>query len=242
MPPIPTLEELSRYRPFQNRVMVRVDTAPERTAGGLYIPEEYIRTPFTADVLAIGNGYKAQDGEAPLELAVAVGDRALVGKWTLLAHEAFSRKIFFLPDQLMLAKITGPNPLGDPLADVEPLGSRMLIEILEEEAPSSIIVAPETRTRVNKPRFVRVLKVGPGGWEPARAEYTDGIVREWRRRREPMEFAAGDLAVLQKWVISYDEERDEWRVGDGNTSFVFPGERYMLVDTRHLVGDVAFDQ
>ena len=45
--------------------------------------------------------------------------------------------------------------------DLQPLGDRLIVEVLEEETTASGIVLPDTAKE--KPQRGRVLAVGPGG-------------------------------------------------------------------------------
>ena len=68
-------------RPLHDRVLVRRVEAEEKTAGGIIIPDSAKEKPAEGEVVAVGNGSKAEDGKVtPLD--VKVGDRVLFGKWS----------------------------------------------------------------------------------------------------------------------------------------------------------------
>ena len=70
--------------------------------------------------------------------------------------------------------------------DLQPLGDRLIVEALEEEATtSSGIVLPDTAKE--KPQRGRVLAVGPG----ARAESTGELI--------PLDVAVGDEIIFSKY-------------------------------------------
>jgi chaperonin GroES len=70
--------------------------------------------------------------------------------------------------------------------DLQPLGDRLLIEVLEEEETTgSGIVLPDTARE--KPQRGRVLSVGPG----ERSEHTGELI--------PMEVAVGDEIIFSKY-------------------------------------------
>ena len=70
--------------------------------------------------------------------------------------------------------------------DLQPLGDRLIVEVLEEEeATASGIVLPDTARE--KPQRGRVLAVGPG----ARAESTGEVI--------PMDLAEGDEIIFSKY-------------------------------------------
>ena len=69
------------FRPLHDRVLVRRIEAEEKTAGGIIIPDSAKEKPSEGEVVAVGNGSKAEDGTVtPLD--VKAGDRVLFGKWS----------------------------------------------------------------------------------------------------------------------------------------------------------------
>jgi len=69
------------FRPLHDRVLVRRIEAEEKTAGGIIIPDSAQEKPSEGEVVAVGNGSKAEDGSVtPLD--VKAGDRVLFGKWS----------------------------------------------------------------------------------------------------------------------------------------------------------------
>ncbi|WP_159586127.1 co-chaperone GroES [Chelativorans xinjiangense] len=69
------------FRPLHDRLVVRRIEAEEKTAGGVIIPDTAKEKPQEGEVLAVGPGARADNGElVPLE--VKVGDRILFGKWS----------------------------------------------------------------------------------------------------------------------------------------------------------------
>lgn len=69
------------FRPLHDRVLVRRIEADQKTAGGIIIPDSAQEKPSEGEIVAVGNGAKADDGTVtPLD--VAAGDRVLFGKWS----------------------------------------------------------------------------------------------------------------------------------------------------------------
>jgi len=69
------------FRPLHDRVLVRRLEAEEKTAGGIIIPDSAKEKPSEGEIVAVGNGSKAEDGTVtPLD--VKAGDRVLFGKWS----------------------------------------------------------------------------------------------------------------------------------------------------------------
>ena len=72
---------MSSIRPLGERVIVKPSPSEEKTAGGLYIPETAKEKPQKGDVIAVGPGRKADDGQR-LPMEVKVGDKVLYGKYS----------------------------------------------------------------------------------------------------------------------------------------------------------------
>lgn len=70
-----------KFRPLQDRVLVRRIEQDEKTAGGIIIPDTAKEKPMEGEVVAAGPGSRGDDGQLhPLD--VKVGDRVLFGKWS----------------------------------------------------------------------------------------------------------------------------------------------------------------
>ena len=69
------------FRPLHDRVLVRRIEAAEKSAGGIIIPDTAKEKPQEGEVVATGNGARAEDGTiTPLD--VKAGDKILFGKWS----------------------------------------------------------------------------------------------------------------------------------------------------------------
>jgi chaperonin GroES len=70
-----------KFRPLQDRVVVRRIEETAKTASGILIPDTAREKPMEGEILAVGPGTRAEDGRLqPLELKP--GDRVLFGKWS----------------------------------------------------------------------------------------------------------------------------------------------------------------
>jgi chaperonin GroES len=68
------------FKPLYDRIAVEPIEQEEKTAGGIYIPDTAKEKPMQGKVVAIGEGYRAENGNiSPLK--VKVGDTVLYGKW-----------------------------------------------------------------------------------------------------------------------------------------------------------------
>ena len=70
-----------KFRPLQDRVVIRRVEQEEKTAGGILIPDTAKEKPMEGEVIAVGPGARSEDGKIhPLD--VKIGDRVLFGKWS----------------------------------------------------------------------------------------------------------------------------------------------------------------
>ena len=70
-----------KFRPLQDRVVVRRVEEDTKTAGGIIIPDTAKEKPMQGEVLAVGPGVRNEDGDL-IALDVKPGDRILFGKWS----------------------------------------------------------------------------------------------------------------------------------------------------------------
>ena len=70
-----------KFRPLQDRVLVRRIEQEGKPAGGIIIPDTAKEKPQEGEVIAVGSGVRGEDGKIhPLD--VKAGDRILFGKWS----------------------------------------------------------------------------------------------------------------------------------------------------------------
>jgi len=70
-----------KFRPLQDRVLIRRIEEEEKTRGGIIIPDTAKEKPMEGEVIAAGPGSRDDDGKLhPVD--VKVGDRVLFGKWS----------------------------------------------------------------------------------------------------------------------------------------------------------------
>ncbi|SFO11829.1 chaperonin GroES [Cohaesibacter marisflavi] len=70
-----------KFRPLNDRVVVRRVESEEKTAGGIIIPDTAKEKPSEGEVVAVGAGaYNSNGTLVPCECKA--GDRVLFGKWS----------------------------------------------------------------------------------------------------------------------------------------------------------------
>ncbi|MFE8871749.1 co-chaperone GroES [Acetobacter persici] len=72
---------MSKFRPLQDRVVLRRITPADKTAGGIIIPDTAKEKPVEAVVVAVGPGPRDERGQV-VPLSVRAGDHVLFGKWS----------------------------------------------------------------------------------------------------------------------------------------------------------------
>ncbi|HHE31220.1 MAG TPA: co-chaperone GroES [Chlorobaculum parvum] len=68
-------------KPLADRVIVKPAEAEEKTKGGLYIPDTGKEKPQYGEVVAVGEGKVADNGQV-VAMQVKVGDKVLYGKYS----------------------------------------------------------------------------------------------------------------------------------------------------------------
>ena len=91
-------------RPLDDRVVVEPMAAEETTAGGIVLPDAAQEKPQRGTVVAVGPGKLLDSGERG-ELAVAVGDEVIFGKYGGTDIEVDGVDVKILRESDILAKV-----------------------------------------------------------------------------------------------------------------------------------------
>jgi chaperonin GroES len=67
-------------RPLHDRIIVKRVTEAEQKSGSIIIPDSAKEKPQQAEVIAVGNGRRQENGDV-IALDVKAGDKILVGKY-----------------------------------------------------------------------------------------------------------------------------------------------------------------
>ena len=71
----------TKFTPLHDRILVRRIEEGETTRGGIIIPDSAKEKPQEAEVIAVGNGKKTEEGKI-IPLDVKVGEHILLGKYS----------------------------------------------------------------------------------------------------------------------------------------------------------------
>ncbi len=70
-----------KFRPLQDRVLIKALESEEKTKGGIIIPDTAKEKPSQGKVIAVGPGARDESGKL-IPMGVKVGDKVLYGKWS----------------------------------------------------------------------------------------------------------------------------------------------------------------
>ncbi len=94
------------FRPLHDRVLVEPLDAEEKSAGGIIIPDTAQEKPMEGKIVAVGNGYKDDDGKiTPLD--VKAGDTVLYGKFAGTEVRIDGKDLLIVKESDILAVIEG---------------------------------------------------------------------------------------------------------------------------------------
>jgi chaperonin GroES len=93
-----------KIRPMDDRVIVEVLEAEEKTAGGIVLPDTAKEKPQRGQVVAVGPGRLLDSGERA-EMSVAVGDEVIYGKYGGTDIEVNGEEVKILRESDILAKV-----------------------------------------------------------------------------------------------------------------------------------------
>ena len=97
-----------KFRPLQDRVLIRRIAQEEKTTDGIIIPDTAQEKPMEGEVIAAGPGARAEDGSIrPLD--VKAGDRVLFGKWSGTEIKIDGEELMIMKESDLLGIITGKS-------------------------------------------------------------------------------------------------------------------------------------
>jgi chaperonin GroES len=75
------MEEIMKFRPLYDKLLIKRVEQQQKTSGGIIIPETSQEKPLEGEVIAVGHGSLLENGQIrPLE--VKKGDKVLFAKWS----------------------------------------------------------------------------------------------------------------------------------------------------------------
>lgn len=102
-------EELARVQPLGENLLVRRLLAPEKTAGGIILPDQARNTPGEGIVVAAGPGKQLEDGTVT-PCRCKVGDRILFPIYSMQDVKIGLEQLMVIPECEVLAIVEIPEP------------------------------------------------------------------------------------------------------------------------------------
>jgi chaperonin GroES len=95
-----------KFRPLQDRVLIRRIESEEKTAGGIIIPDTAKEKPQEGEVVSAGPGARDESGKVhPLD--VKAGDRVLFGKWSGSEIKLDNEELIIMKESDILGVLEG---------------------------------------------------------------------------------------------------------------------------------------
>jgi chaperonin GroES len=95
-----------KFRPLQDRVVIRRIESEEKTAGGIIIPDTAKEKPQEGEVVSVGPGARDESGKVhPLD--VKAGDRVLFGKWSGSEIKLDNEELIIMKESDILGVLEG---------------------------------------------------------------------------------------------------------------------------------------
>ena len=70
-----------KFKPLKDRLLVKYSDEPEKSSGGIYIPDSAKEKPQKGEVIAVGPGRITEDGKLQ-KMEIKVGDVVLFEKYS----------------------------------------------------------------------------------------------------------------------------------------------------------------
>jgi chaperonin GroES len=99
-------QNLVKFRPLHDRVVVRRLAAEEKTSGGIIIPDTAQEKPMEGEIVAAGPGARDEKGVI-VALAVKEGDRVLFGKWSGTEVKLDGEELLIMKESDLMGVIDG---------------------------------------------------------------------------------------------------------------------------------------
>jgi len=97
---------MASLRPLDDRVVLKVLDAEDKTAGGILLPDSAQEKPQRGKVTAVGEGRLGKNGER-MKLDVKKGDVVLFGKYAGSDVQVDGEDLKILRESEILAKVEG---------------------------------------------------------------------------------------------------------------------------------------
>ncbi len=97
-----------KFRPLQDRVLIRRIEETAKSAGGIIIPDTAKEKPMEGEVVAVGPGARDENGRL-VPLDVKKGDRVLFGKWSGTEVKLDGEELIIMKESDLLGVLEGTS-------------------------------------------------------------------------------------------------------------------------------------
>lgn len=91
-------------KPLSDRIIIRPLEAEQKTAGGIIIPDNAKEKPQKGEVVAVGSGKVADNGQK-IEMTLKAGDNVLYGKYSGTEVTIDGKELLIMRESDVLAKL-----------------------------------------------------------------------------------------------------------------------------------------
>jgi chaperonin GroES len=102
----PKGDETMKVRPLHDRILIKRIEEKETVKGGIIIPDTAKEKPQEAEVIAVGNGKKTEEGKL-IALDVKAGDRILFGKYSGTEIKLDGEEFLIIREEEVLGVLEG---------------------------------------------------------------------------------------------------------------------------------------
>jgi chaperonin GroES len=96
---------VSTVKPLGDRVFIKVSESEEKTAGGIFLPDNAKEKPQVGEIVAVGPG-KRNDAGNLLTIDIAVGDKVLYSKYAGTDIKLGTQEYVLLSEKDILAIVS----------------------------------------------------------------------------------------------------------------------------------------
>ena len=97
-----------KFRPLQDRVLIRRIEETAKSPGGIIIPDTAKEKPMEGEVVAVGPGARDENGRL-VPLDVKKGDRVLFGKWSGTEVKLDGEELIIMKESDLLGVLEGSS-------------------------------------------------------------------------------------------------------------------------------------
>ncbi|KAG0480084.1 hypothetical protein HPP92_010942 [Vanilla planifolia] len=189
-------------KPLNDRVLVKIKTSEEKTAGGILLPATAQTKPQGGEVVAVGDGRTIGDNK--VETSVKVGEQVVYSKYAGTELEFQGSSHILVKDDDIVGILE-----KDDVKDLKPLSDRVLVKVTqaEERTTGGLLLTEAAKERSS---IGTVVAVGPGRLDDEGS-------------RKPLSITPGSTVLFSKYA------GNEFKSADGSDYIVLRASDVMAI-------------